>query len=405
MKISRDIAIIGGGLSGALMALSCIRYGFSVCVIDAGTTTLQKAPNFDGRSYAMAYSSVQMLKALGVWQDIKESAQPILDIKISDGVIGEHPSSFMLHFDHHDLEDGPMGHTIEDRILRPSLQKRLEDSDLVSYLDQTRVYSHETNSSRVTLRLEGKADAVTAKLAISADGRKSNFAKKAGISYAGWKYSQTSLVCALEHEKPHKAIAYQHFMPPGPLAILPLTGNRCSIVWTETSENSSAIAKLEDHAYLEVLRSRFGDFLGEIKLIGKRFSYPLEMSIAKSLVADRVALVGDAAHGMHPIAGQGLNAGLRDIAALSQTIKEARERGEEFATVSVLSRYQEWRRFDATALSLTLDGINNLFSNNIQFLKSARRVGIGVVNKLPSLKRSLMREAAGLSGKLPDLMR
>ncbi len=405
MTISTDIAIVGGGLSGGLMALSCIHYGFSVCVIDAGTPNIQEAPNFDGRSYAMAFASVKMLKTLGVWRDIKETAQPILDIKISDGAIGDYPSPFILHFDHQDLEDGPLGYMLEDRILRPILKKKLKDSDFVTYLDRSRVYSHEPSSSRVKLLITGKTEAVNAKLVILADGRKSRIAKAAGISYAGWQYSQTSLVCALEHERPHKAIAYQHFMPSGPLAILPLKGNRSSIVWTETTVNASAISKLEDHAYLEILRPRFGDFLGEIKLVGQRFSYPLDISIAKSLIADRVALIGDAAHGMHPIAGQGLNAGLRDIAALSQIIKEAKERGEEFATASVLYRYQEWRRFEATTLSLVLDGFNTVFSNNIQFLKEARRFGIGIVDRFPSLKRRLMLEAAGLSGDLPDLMR
>ena len=404
MTISSDIAIVGGGLSGALMALSCSHYGFSVCVIDAGTAAIQKTPNFDGRSYAMAHSSVKMLITLGVWPDIKKTAQPILDIKISDGAIGDYPSPFMLHFDHHDLEDGPLGYMLEDRILRPSLQKQLENNDFVTYLDQSRVVSHKISSAGVNLRVKGKAEAVRAKLVISADGRNSNFAKEAGISYVGWRYLQTSQVCALEHEKSHEATAYQHFMPSGPLAILPLRGNRCSIVWTETTMNSSFINKLDDDAYLEILRPRFGDFLGEIKLVGKRFSYPLDICIAKKFIVDRVALIGDAAHGMHPIAGQGLNAGLRDIATLSQVIKEAKERGEDFATASVLYRYQEWRRFDATALSLALDGFNTLFSNNIQFLKEARRLGLGIVNKFPSLKRSLMIEAAGLSGDLPDLM-
>ncbi len=387
------------------MALCGKAHGFKACIIDAQSSDIQTTGSFDGRSYAMAYSSVRMLKALDLWGDLEQNAQPILDIKISDGGVGEIPSPLLLHFDHHDLEEGPMGHIVEDRHLRPLLQERLIESGQIIYLDQTKVIGQNTGPALTELFLEGDQKTVKAKLVIAADGRKSAFAANAGIAYSGWNYAQTSLVCALEHEKPHNGVAYQHFMPPGPLAILPLTKNRTSIVWTETTENSKTIMSLDDEAYLDVLQPRFGDFLGDIALAGKRLAFPLEMSIAKSLVADRLALVGDAAHGMHPIAGQGLNAGMRDIAALTQIIYEANQRGEDFGSTSVLSRYQEWRRFDATALPLVLDGFNRLFSNHNRLLKDVRTVGIGIVNRLPDLKRHLMREAAGLSGDLPYLMK
>ena len=405
MTITTDIAIIGGGLSGALMAICAEAHGFTACVIDAQPSHLQNFDDFDGRSYAMAHTSVRVLKALGLWQHLEQTAQPILDIKISNGGISETPSPFLLHFDHHDLEEGPMGHMVEDRILRPLLQEHLKQRERIIYLDETEVIEHNPRQASSDLILKGQKTTVTAQLVIAADGRKSALASSAGITYSGWDYAQTSLVCALEHEKPHRGIAYQHFMPPGPLAILPLKNNRASIVWTETKDNAKTIMGLDADAYLDVLRPRFGDFLGDIRLAGKRFAFPLEMSIAKSLVANRLALVGDAAHGMHPIAGQGLNAGLRDIAALTQIIHDAKQRGEDFGSTAVLNRYQEWRRFDATALPLALDGFNRLFSNHNQFLQDMRALGIGIVNQFPGLKRHLMREAAGLSGELPELMR
>ncbi len=404
MTITTDIAIIGGGLSGALMAICAQAHGFKTCIVDVKSSDIQTTRDFDGRSYAMAHSSVRMLQALNLWCDLEKTAQPILDIKISDvGVVGI-PSPFLLHFDHHDLEEGPMGHMVEDRRLRPLLQERLNLSDEIIYLDQTQVIEQDTGPASTKLYLKGNHTKVKANLVITADGRKSAFAKNAGIVYRGWDYAQTSLVCALEHEKPHNGVAYQHFMPPGPLAILPLTKNRASIVWTETTENAETTMSLDDEAYINVLRPRLGDFLGDVALAGERFAFPLEMSIAQSLIADRLALVGDAAHGMHPIAGQGLNASLRDIAALTQIIHEAKQRGEDFGSTAVLRRYQEWRRFDATALPLALDGLNRLFSNHSLLLKDIRALGIGIVNRLPNIKRKLMREAAGLSGELPHLM-
>jgi 2-octaprenyl-6-methoxyphenol hydroxylase len=213
------------------------------------------------------------------------------------------------------------------------------------------------------------------------------------------------LVCAIEHEHPHNGVAYQYFMPAGPLAILPLSGNRSSIVWSETHENAKIIMALDDEDYLEILRPRFGSFLGQIALAGQRFSYPLDLTMAKAFVAPRVALIGDAAHGVHPIAGQGLNAGLRDIAALCDVIQSAKERGEDFASVAVLNRYQEWRRFDNHSLAFATDSFNKLFSNDNPILRIGRDIGMGIVNAFPQVRRSFIREAAGLTGDLPRWMR
>ncbi len=237
------------------------------------------------------------------------------------------------------------------------------------------------------------------------DGRTSGTAKRAGIKRTTIDYQQTGLVCAIDHEKPHNGIAHQFFMPPGPLAILPLTGNRSSIVWTESTENAQRINNLDDAGYLEALRPRFGDFLGQISLSGLRFSYPLMLTLAQSFTGNRLVLVGDAAHGMHPIAGQGLNAGLRDIAALTEVLTLARRRGEDFARSDVLARYQQWRRFDTAALALATDSVNRLFSNDNKLLRIGRDLGLGLINQMPALRRGFIREAAGLTGELPRLMR
>ena len=241
-------------------------------------------------------------------------------------------------------------------------------------------------------------------LIVGADGRSSGTASRAGIKRSGWGYDQTALVCAIAHEKPHHGIAHQFFMPPGPLAILPLPGNVSSIVWSETAKNAAAFSALSDNEYLTMLRPRFGDFLGEINLAGKRFTYPLSLSLALNLVADRVALIGDAAHGVHPIAGQGLNAGMRDIAALAEVIIDATRRGEDIGSPNVLGRYEQWRRFDNTTLAIATDTFNRLFSNDNAGLRGLRNIGMGMVNAIPGLRRSFIREAAGLTGTLPRLM-
>jgi 2-octaprenyl-6-methoxyphenol hydroxylase len=222
-------------------------------------------------------------------------------------------------------------------------------------------------------------------------------AARAGIKRQGWDYGQTALVAAIDHDLPHHGIAQQYFMPTGPLAILPLPGNRSSVVWSETRDNAAVIAALPDDEFLSVLRPRFGDYLGAISLAGPRFSYPLSLSLAERYAAPRIALVGDAAHGVHPLAGQGLNLGLRDVAALAEVLVEAARRGEDIGAEDVLGRYQGWRRFDATSLALGMDAVNGLFGSGNPLIRSARGLGMGLVSAVPQLRRSFMRQAAGLS--------
>lgn len=296
-----------------------------------------------------------------------------------------------------------MGYMVEDRHLRRALLGALDDAPLVTRINGRTVVAQTTGPASVSVTLDDGTEA-TGRLLIGSDGRNSGTAARAGIKRTGWDYGQTALVCAIEHEKPHDGIAHQFFMPPGPLAILPLTGNRSSIVWSERTPNAHRIHALDDTGYIAELRPRFGSFLGDIALAGQRFTYPLNLTVANRFVADRLALVGDAAHGMHPIAGQGLNAGLRDVAALAETVTLAGRRGEDFGSRQVLERYQQWRRFDITALVLATDAFNRLFSNDNPVLRLGRDLGMGLVNSLPVLRRGFIREAAGLTGDLPRLM-
>lgn len=296
-----------------------------------------------------------------------------------------------------------MGHMLEDRYLRRAFLEAMQDEDRIAQVTDT-VTAQEVTQSGVTLTLaSGKT--LAGRIVVGSDGRASGTAQRAGIARTGWNYGQTALVAAIEHELPHNGIAHQFFMPPGPLAILPLPGNVSSIVWSETEATAARFAALDDAEFMEVLRPRFGDFLGDIALRGKRFTYPLNLTLANTFVAERLALIGDAAHGMHPIAGQGLNAGLRDVGALAQVLTDATRRGEDFAAPDVLARYQQWRRFDTATLAVTTDLTNRLFSNDNPLLRAARDVGMGALSAMPGLRRKFIREAAGLTGDLPELMK
>jgi len=404
MEHDSDILIVGGGLNGPALALALARAGLRSTVIDALVEPVRKNAAFDGRAYALALASVRLLDNLGIWQRVADHAQPMLEIKVSDGHAGQGPAPFFLHFDHAEIEEGPMGHMLEDRFLRRALLEAMNEAPLITQISGERVTAQEVGpkGAHVTLA-SGKT--LSGRLIIGSDGRGSGTALRAGIRRTGWSYGQTALVAAIAHELPHHGIAHQFFMPHGPLAILPLPGNQSSIVWSETDETAARFAALSDADFMQVLRPRFGDFLGQIRLAGKRFTYPLSLSVANQFVAERLALIGDAAHGMHPIAGQGLNAGLRDVAALAQVLDEATHRGEDFAAADVLARYQQWRRFDTATLAMATDMTNRLFSNDNPLLRVARDLGMGAVGAMPGLRRGFIREAAGLTGDLPELMR
>jgi 2-octaprenyl-6-methoxyphenol hydroxylase len=404
MEHDCDILIVGGGLNGPALALAAAQAGLKSIVIDALPEAARTQEDFDGRGYALALSSVRMLDNLGLWERLRPNAQPMREIKVTDGRVGDAQVFLGLHFDSAEIEEGPMGQMVEDRYLRRALLDAMQANPLVEQRAGETVIAQETGPAGISVTL-ASGETLQARLLVGADGRRSGTAARAGIRRTGWGYGQTALVCAIAHEKPHHGVAHQLFMPPGPLAILPLPGNRSSIVWSETEAQARAINALPDDQYLEVLRPRFGDFLGEISLAGKRFVYPLNLTLANSFIAERLALVGDAAHGMHPIAGQGLNAGLRDVAALADVLSHAQRRGEDIASPLVLARYQQWRRFDTASLAAATDLFNRLFSNDSPLLRFGRDLGMAAINAVPGLRRGFIREAAGITGDLPELMR
>ena len=394
MELDADILIAGGGLNGPTLALALAQAGLRVIVVDPRPANARAGDNFDGRAYALAVSSQRLLKALGLWAGLAGNSQPIGQVKASQGRPGEGALPFFLHFDSAEIEEGPVGFMLEDRFLYRALLAAMRDR--VQNLPGLSVVDQQATSGGIQATLsDGRS--LRARLLVGADGRGSGVAARAGIRRQGWDYGQTALVAAIAHHHPHHGIAQQYFMETGPLAILPLPGNRSSVVWSETHDNARAIAALPDDAFLDVLRPRFGDYLGNISLAGARFTYPLSLSLADRYVADRVALVGDAAHGVHPIAGQGLNLGLRDVAALAEVLVDAARRGEDIGSDLVLERYQGWRRFDATSLALGMDGVNRLFGSSNPVLSAARGIGMGLVSAIPALRRGFIRQAAGLS--------
>lgn len=400
--VTADIAIAGGGLNGTALAVALARHGHEVALIDALPAETRADPGFDGRGYALSIASVRLLRAIGVWDRVADRAQPILKIRACDGRVGQGASPLYLEFDHAEIEEGPMGHMVEDRVLRPALLEAVAEAG-VRHLAGESVTAQEMDAGGARLAL-ASGRTVGARLVVGADGRASPTAARAGIRRQGREYGQTALVCAVNHDLPHEGVAHQLFLPHGPLAILPLPGNRSSIVWSETTAEAARIAALDDAGYLDALRPRFGDFLGDISLAGARFSYPLVLTLAERFIAPRLALLGDAAHGVHPIAGQGLNLGLRDVAALTEELTLARRRGEDIGAGAALEEYQRWRRFDTTTLALGMDAVNRLFSNDNPLLRLGRDLGLAAVGAMPGLRRRFIREAAGLTGDLPALM-
>ena len=404
MKKDFDIIVIGGGINGQVMSLAAAHAGFSVALIDQNKIVEDSLREFDGRAYAIAFSSVQMMKNLNFWKTIEETAQPILNIKVSHGTIERGPASATLQFNNADIEESPMAQMLEVRFLRQCLNIEIKKNALITLIEQRKVIDLIDFKQHKNLMLDSNLE-LKASLIVASDGIDSPISKKIGIKKTGWKYQQLGLVCAIEHEYSSDNTAYQYFLPEGPLAILPIKNNTASIVWTENIQNALTISEMNDAEYLSVLRHRFGDFLGQLKLTGRRISFPLKLSISEKYVSDRFAVIGDAAHGYHPIAGQGLNAGMRDIAALLDVISSARDRGEDFSSINVLNRYQEWRRFDNQTLGFATDNLNKIFSSYNPLFGSLKNLGMKAVEKSNYAKRAFMRQAAGLNGDLPKLMR
>ena len=403
MEVDSDIIIVGGGLNGSLMAIAAANIGFSTIVLDSKDNEASVENRFDGRSYALALSSVRLLKNLDIFKDIIDKSQPILDIKILDGKLVQGPSQFSLHFDNNEIHDGPMGQMVEDRFIRKALFTKINKNEQIDYKFNSKVTEHKKQSGYISVTLDNGKKLDT-KLLVGADGRNSDLANRAEIKKSGWKYNQSALVCAIEHEADHNGVAWQYFMPSGPLAVLPMTGKRSCIVWTEQNANAKAINLFDETRYTKILAARLGNFLGKFKIIGDRHTYPLELSIADRFIDERLALIGDAAHSVHPIAGQGLNAGFKDIAVLAHIIQDAHHRGEDLGSLGVLKRYEEWRRFDSAQLAYSTDLFNKLFSNENEALRLARNIGLKLLDSIPVAKRNIIKEAAGITGELPRLM-
>jgi 2-octaprenyl-6-methoxyphenol hydroxylase len=396
-----DVAVVGGGLNGPALALALAQAGLSVALVDARPAPARAEVGFDGRAYALAAASRRLLQAIGVWEGVEGRAQPILRIETRDG---GGPAAPALYFDHAEIEEGPMGHLVEDRVLYAAFLAAMQAGGRIALHHGETVTAQDTGGPSATLTLASGRQ-IRARLIAGCDGRGSATAGRAGIRRQGWGYGQTALVTALAHERDHQGTAWQVFLPGGPLAVLPLAGgHHSSIVWSETAAQAEAVHARDDAGYLAALAPHVEPILGPVTLAGARFTYPLTLSLAERFVAPRVALVGDAAHGVHPIAGQGLNLGLRDVAALAEVVALAARRGEDIGAADVLERYQRWRRFDATALALGMDTVNRVFSSASPLVRLARGAGMRAVAAAPALRRAFIREAAGLSGDLPRLM-
>jgi 2-octaprenyl-6-methoxyphenol hydroxylase len=413
--LQADVVIAGGGMVGMTLAAALATAGLSVVVIDAEAPAARTSAGFDGRSSAIAQASQQVLAGIGAWAGMAAEAQPILDIRVSDGDATGGASRLFLHYDHRDLgrhgkagDAEPLGFIIENRVIRRALLRRLADLPSLTHLAPARVVSVDRADGGAVVHLDD-GRRVAARLAIAADGRTSPMRDAAGIRVTEWAYAQTGIVCTVAHEKPHGAVAHEHFLPAGPFAMLPVVDDngthRSSIVWTERRDLAPAMMALDDAAFAAEIARRFGPSHGRLTPIGGRFAYPLTLVHAERYVDRRLALLGDAAHAIHPIAGQGLNLGLRDVAALAETVVDAHRLGLDIGDALVLERYERWRRLDNMVLLAVTDGLNRLFSNDLAPVRLARDLGLAAVNRMPPLKRLFMRHAMGLVGDLPRLMR
>jgi 2-octaprenyl-6-methoxyphenol hydroxylase len=408
-----DILIAGGGMVGATLALALAQGGLRVSVADPQAPSAMLDAKFDGRVSALSYSAVRMMKALEIWADLEAHAQPILDILVTDAALDREPSPFSLHFDHREI-GAPMGVIAENRHIRSALFRAIGRVKTIELVSPASVLSVHPDNDRVEAQLS-TGRAVQASLVVAADGRDSPLREQMGIRTIAWSYPQTGIVATVEHERPHNGTAYEHFLPSGPFAILPMTpvegaegrgsANRSSLVWTEREALVQDLLALPAKEFESEVARRFGDHFGEIRVAGDRWSYPLHFHLARNFAAPQFALVGDSAHGIHPIAGQGLNLGLKDAAALAECVLETVRLGLSPGDSTALVRYERWRRFDSFALAAATDGLNRLFSNDIAPLRAIRDLGMGIVDGIGPLRRFFMRNAGGDLGKLPRLMR
>jgi 2-octaprenyl-6-methoxyphenol hydroxylase len=397
-----DVVIAGGGFAGLALAIAlrqALGDGFGVMVADPA---LASARSMDGRATAIAAAARHLFETIGAWEAAAPHAQPIRDMVITDSKLQDAVRPVFLTFAADVAEGEPFAHMIENKHLIDALTDKARAEGVV--LSPNAVASSETKAGSIDIHLADGSQ-VTARLLVGADGARSGVRERAGITYQGWSYGQSGIVTTVAHERDHEGRAEEHFLPAGPFAILPLTGKRSSLVWTEKTEDAERLVALPDDEFHQELEQRFGLKLGDITLAGPRKTFPLGLYMARSFIAERIALIGDAAHLIHPISGQGLNMGLRDVAALAEVIADAVRLGLDPGTLNVLERYQRWRRFDTMTMGVATDSLNRLFSNHSDVLRVVRDVGLGLVERMPGLKNFFIREAAGLTGDVPKLLR
>ena len=404
-----DVLIAGAGFAGLSLAIA-LRQGlgsaFSVAVADPTLARPDDPPRtrpvVDARASAIAAAARRMFEAIGVWEEVAGEAEPILDMEVTDSRLNDAVRPVFLTFDGEVAPGEPFAHMIENEPLVATLVAKARAEGVTLLASAVANFARERSDILVQL---ADGSTVAARLLVAADGARSHIRELAAIQSFGWWYGQSAIVTTVKHERDHHGRAEEHFLPAGPFAMLPLRNRRCSIVWTERTAEAERLIALDDTAFHDALEQRFGLRLGEINVVGPRRAYPLGFSVARSFIADRIALVGDAAHMIHPIAGQGLNMGLRDVAALAEAIVDAARLGLDPAGPDVLERYQRWRRFDTMAMGVATDGLNRLFSNHSDALRLVRDIGLGLVDRLPELKQVFIREAAGIVGEVPKLLR
>ena len=406
-----DVILSGGGLVGQTLALALDQAGVSVIVVDASKPADTLAPAFDGRAFAIAFASYRMWRALGLGDELDRVAQPIEQIMVTDGKLGQGPrrggpSLLHLHFDRAEMRDHdePLGLMLEARHVRMALDNGVKARPSIKMIQPMSVSAIERDAASATVTL-ASGERLRAPLLVGADGRRSFVRGAVGIRTIGWDYPVTAIVATIQHEKPHDAVAHEFFLPNGPFAILPLKGNRANIVWAEPRKAADALLKMPEADFLAELGRRFGDFLGELSLEGPRFGYPLSLQLAERMIDQRVCLAGDSAHGIHPLAGQGLNLGLKDCAALAECIADGVGLGLDPGDVSILERYQRWRRFDNVSMALGMEFFDKLFSNDIAPVRAARTLGLAAVNAVGPARRFFMKYAGGGAGDLPKLLK
>jgi 2-octaprenyl-6-methoxyphenol hydroxylase len=400
------VLVGGGGFAGLALAVAlkqALGPPFKVVLADPA---LGRDHASDMRASAIAAAARRLLQTIGVWDAAADEAQPILDMIVTDSRLADAVRPTFLTFEGEIAPGEPFAHMIENRFLIEALLQRANEDGVE--LRNSAVADFEYPGARPARQIDVRltdGNSISTRLLVAADGARSAIREAAAIQNFGWSYGQSAIVTTVAHERDHGGCAQEHFLPAGPFAILPLRGRRSSIVWTEDEKEAGRIVALPHAQFHDELERRFGLKLGEVEAVGPRGAYPLGLSVARSFVGERLALIGDAAHVIHPIAGQGLNLGLRDVAALAEAIVDAARLGLDPGGADVLGRYQRWRRFDTTAMGIATDGLNRLFSNRSDALRLLRDIGLGLVDRLPALKGVFIREAAGLTGEVPKLLR